>query len=332
MVRKLVRVAFAKFWPGFDPQENLFTGLLRKSYAVELSDRPDFVFFSVFKGEMPPGRYVRIFYTGENVRPAREEWDWAFSFDYDEELQNPRHLRLPNYVFESGSSERLIKDPARTAQIKQAKTRFCNFVYSNPVRLRNAFYRELSQYRPIDAPGCCMQNMPPIGSFAGPLQSRHSNRWARDKVAWLEPYQFTIAFENGSHPGYTTEKIFHAMCADSIPIYWGNPLVHRDFNPKSFVNVHDFQRQIGDRLPRWLIRSPGLRSLVQRFFVLPRAMDAAVRRVIEICENDALYEQYLREPWCYDNRPSRFFDFTRLEQRLGEIFGSAPADDAASAR
>lgn len=325
--RKVVKVAFAKFWPGFDPQDNLFVELLRKSYTVELSEQPDYVFFSVFKGEMPAGRYVRIFYTAENVRPPRQGCDWAFSFDYDEELQDPRHLRLPNYMFEYGDGACLVRDATRVAAIKQAKTRFCNFVYSNPVRLRNGFFRRLSRYRPIDAPGRCMQNMPPIGAFDGALASRFSAGWKHDKIAWLAPYQFTIAFENGSYPGYTTEKIYHAMRADSIPIYWGNPLVHRDFNPRSFVNVHDFQRQIGDRLPRWLTCTPGLAAIVARCYVLPRALDAAVRRVVEICENPALYEQYLREPWFADNRPSPYFDLGRIERRLGEIFGPPLSQD-----
>ena len=38
----------------------------------------------------------------------------------------------------------------------------------------------------------------------------------------------TIAFENSSFPGYTTEKIFEPMLEGSIPIYWGNPRVDED--------------------------------------------------------------------------------------------------------
>ncbi|AFI06347.1 Alpha-(1, 3)-fucosyltransferase [Helicobacter cetorum MIT 99-5656] len=41
--------------------------------------------------------------------------------------------------------------------------------------------------------------------------------------------------------GYVTEKIIDAYFSHTIPIYWGSPSVAKDFNPKSFVNVHDFK-------------------------------------------------------------------------------------------
>lgn len=38
----------------------------------------------------------------------------------------------------------------------------------------------------------------------------------------------------------TTEKIMEPMTVNSVPLYWGNPLIDREFNPKSFVNFYDF--------------------------------------------------------------------------------------------
>ena len=49
-----------------------------------------------------------------------------------------------------------------------------------------------------------------------------------------------MAFENSSYPGYTTEKLLQAMQAGTVPIYWGDPSVGRDFNAARFVNVHDY--------------------------------------------------------------------------------------------
>jgi hypothetical protein len=34
-------------------------------------------------------------------------------------------------------------------------------------------------------------------------------------------YTFTLTFENTDYPGYVTEKLFHALSAGSIPLYWG---------------------------------------------------------------------------------------------------------------
>jgi hypothetical protein len=33
------------------------------------------------------------------------------------------------------------------------------------------------------------------------------------------------------------------MLANTIPIYWGNPLVHEDFNTNSFINYYDFKNE-----------------------------------------------------------------------------------------
>jgi hypothetical protein len=55
------------------------------------------------------------------------------------------------------------------------------------------------------------------------------------KVDFIKDYKFTIAFENSVCEGYTTEKIFEPMLCNSIPIYYGNPLVDKDFNPSSFI-------------------------------------------------------------------------------------------------
>jgi len=57
-----------------------------------------------------------------------------------------------------------------------------------------------------------------------------------EKVAYLRDYKFSISIENRIAVGYTSEKMYNAMQADCIPIYYGNPSVHRDFNTKSFIN------------------------------------------------------------------------------------------------
>ena len=52
-------------------------------------------------------------------------------------------------------------------------------------------------------------------------------------------YKFTIAFENSSMSGYTTEKIVQAFAARTIPIYWGDPNIDMFFNESSFINCQN---------------------------------------------------------------------------------------------
>jgi hypothetical protein len=83
----------------------------------------------------------------------------------------------------------------------------------------------LSKYRHVDSAG------------------RHLNNTGFrivDKASLQKGYKFSIAFENSSSPGYTSEKIVQAYAAGTVPIYWGDPDVGLDFNSESFVNCHDY--------------------------------------------------------------------------------------------
>jgi len=103
------------------------------------------------------------------------------------------------------------------------------------------------------------------------------------KIEFLKRYKFNIAFENASLPGYTTEKLVEAMAARCLPIYWGNPLIHREFNPKSFLNYLDFPHE-----------------------------DALIARIVALDESDALYRQHLAETYFPHNRPNEFFNLDRV--------------------
>ena len=292
MARRQVAIALAKFWSPEVTVEGLFAGLpyLFDHFEFIPSARPDFVLFGDSPGELPASNAVRIFYTGENVRPDFAACDWAFTFDYDEELRHPRHLRLPNYV-RLGAGRDLLKDPGRAREILAGKSRFCNFVFHNDAESRNRFFDRLSAYRPVDAPGRCRHNCDPIGPFATATESRYASGYPRHKMQFMAPYKFSVAFENAAYPGYTTEKIYHAMLANTLPIYWGNPLVHRDFNPRSFLDAADFP-----------------------------SLDALADRVAEIDQDDERYLQYMREPWYPGNALTPYVDEERILARFREIF------------
>ncbi len=267
-MKPTLRLAFVDFWTGFDPGENFFVRLLSERYQVVLDEDPECVFYSGFGRQHQQFRCKRIFYTGENQRPDFTTCDFALTFDH---LDHWRHYRLPLYVLQRDATS-LIKDETFDPQAElERKTRFCNFVYSNPrCRTRNRLFRRLSRYRTVDAGGRLYNNLGYVCT-------------AQQKSDLLHCSKFTIAFENSSYPGYTTEKLTHAMRARSLPIYWGNPCVACDFNPRSFLNAHDFPSQ-----------------------------KALVRRVIELDQNDELYLSYFREPWFHENRPSPWFDRSNL--------------------
>jgi hypothetical protein len=131
----------------------------------------------------------------------------------------------------------LTKEGSRS--LLRTKDKFCAFLYSQNVELRNRFYDLVcSKYKQVDALGAARG--PELRSTDRHVYTDHItyNDLAVDKY---RRYKFAICFENRSCPGYVTEKAISAMLARSICVYWGCPNTMRQwFNPKSYISVHDF--------------------------------------------------------------------------------------------
>jgi len=312
-----IKIAFKYFPREAVKSDDFFKNFLQKKFNAVESNTPDYVLFSAFTGEekkeMPTveGNFKKIFWTGENIRVDMTKCDYAFGFEYEEEMKNEKYMRLPLYAY-YGAGENLIHK--RTPEeISKSKTKFCNYAYSKDAKERTEFFKELSKYKRVDAPGKSMNNMSPIPSngenalvkilqkaehaitkkyaFTSLIQ-RHFSNWREDVINFQKAYKFTIAFENSTYPGYTTEKIYHPMLAESIPIYWGNPEVGRDFNTKSFVNYFDYND-------------------------IKKTAD----RVIELDTNEKEYQKILAEPWFNNNKPNKWCGEEGITQQFERIFG-----------
>ena len=273
---KPVRLRILSLWTGFDEADNWISDLLMHHFPIEFCDEPDFVMFSEKSAGWEQYGGVRIFYTPENVRPDMKRCDWAFSFDH---LDHPRHYRLPLYRLYH-PPEAFVKRPQLPLHAESMLDRkFCNFLYSNPgAKERLEFFDLLNAQRPVDSSSKVRTN---------------SEVKVVDKVRYLRDYKFTIAFENASHSGYTTEKIADPMIAMSLPIYWGNPDIHLDFDPKSFVNVVSFP-----------------------------SFEAAVERVLELDDDDDAYLEVLARPWLRNDEPPLSLSEAALVDRFHTIFTS----------
>jgi hypothetical protein len=265
--------------------KNYIYTLIAKHYDAEVSDNPEILLYSCSGQEFLKYDCLRIYYTGENTRPNFNQCDYAFSFDYSD---HPGNYRLPDYAAYEDIRE-LLK-PKDIDSIVRTKTRFCEFTYSNPfAQERIRFFKALSEYKRVDSFGKVLNNMRGVEGSA----DRTNINWKKYRRGFLAPYKFSIAFENESYPGYVTEKILYAMLANAIPIYWGNPEIGRDFNPKSFINCHDYKN-----------------------------FDEVIERVIEIDGNEELYRQYLAEPYYHDNRIPENLMEENILRRLDLIIGS----------
>lgn len=233
MYRKRIKIAFVDFWDHWNPNDNFIVNILKDNYDVEISDEPDYVFFSNFNPFFDHMKYqncVKIFYTQENLCPDFNFADYGIGF---EKLNfGDRYLRFPlcfvdkryDRVWEKMTVKHETTDIAACAGRK-----FCSFVVSNDKAsvIRKQIYEKLSTYKRVDSGGKYMNN---VGMPTG----------VPDKLSFEKEHKFSICFENSRHPGYMTEKIVEAFAAGTVPIYWGDPCVNEIFNSDSFIDVGSF--------------------------------------------------------------------------------------------
>ncbi|MES2377398.1 MAG: glycosyltransferase family 10 [Bacteroidota bacterium] len=291
---------------------------LSNLFDFEESVNPDFIVFGPYGNDIPPkGDYTRIGYYCENIRPDMESCDWAFGVPHESEVNHPRYKRI---LWHGIDPSQLLKNADYDAEnIYNAKKHFCNFLYTHKVLYREFFFKLLSKYKKVDAPGPSMNNM------AGIDDLYQGDIWER-KRQFLSPYKFTIAFENYMYPGYQTEKLYDAMMANSIPIYMGDPFVSDIFNTKSFINANDYIIIKNKPLLKWLeklsqpnftdIRPAFYKSPLHRLSRLLKAwgrdikmhiqfknvdFDPLINHITELDNNRELYIEMLKQPWFINN-------------------------------
>ena len=280
MDNKVIKINFLDFPKSFDAEDCLFVRLLRKHFDVRFTRDADYVFYSVF-GEQHwgvPDTCVKIFFTGENLVPDFNACDFAMGFDYID--YEDRYLRVPLYllygrdVLEKMETKHIFP---KNWDLSIEKPDFCSFVVSNPINeARNAAFETLSKYKRVDSGGRCFNNV---------------GRAVPDKVAFESSHKFSLCYENGMHNGYTTEKLIQAFAARTVPIYRGDPMVTRVFNPDAFINVPDYE-----------------------------SFDGVIQRVKELDTNEELYLKMLRTPAMMPSAPTIEQQLMAIEDWLVDIF------------
>ena len=262
MDRRTLHLDFADFWPNFEKTDNWLWHVLSQRFDLVISDRADLLVYSCYGDQHRAHSGVKVFLSHENRGWGFSQCDWAITSDYS---RSSRHLRVPLWATmvpsargrrESGN--RLLTDRG-----------FATIVMSNGnSQTRERMHDLLNSHAEVASGGRHRNNV------GGPVADKH---------AFLGLYKFSIAFENSSYPGYTTEKLLHALQADTVPIYWGDPLVGCDFNTKRFVNCHDFADEA-----------------------------AVLQRIIELDQDDDQYLAMLAEPWFRDNVLPECADLTSI--------------------
>ena len=208
--------------------KSIILEFLNKNFDnVEETEEPDFLFFDPFCGNaFLQYDCVRIYYTGENLVPDFNVCDYAIGMNRLE--FGDRYLRYPYYLLEMERYLNLRDCGERDFPKEMAHRKFCNYVIFNgkdqmPERVK--IIELLEAYKHVDSGGRYNNNV------GGPCA---------DKIAFQNQYKFSVTFENSMSKGYITEKLPDALAAGSVPIYLGGEDVSDEFNPRAFINGHDF--------------------------------------------------------------------------------------------
>ena len=227
---KTIKIKFCDFWKHWDENDNFIVNVLKQRYNVEISEQPDYIFFSNFNEEFKHMEYnncVKIFYTQENIVPDFNYADYGIGYDYIE--FGDRYIRYPIYFVKEryGTYWKLmVKKHFLEEEKKYIDRDFCSFVVSNgnADTIRTEAFEKLCNYKKVYSGGKYRNN---IGQPEG----------VKNKLEFTQRHKFSLCFENTTHPGYSTEKLIEAFAAQTIPIYWGDPTITRVFNPNAFINA-----------------------------------------------------------------------------------------------
>ena len=211
---------------------------------------------------------IRIMGCGEAIFPDLNLFDYAiwhcghYMAD-DRIIYDPLIRSEVGYLIDAIHDIDKSKTPGLVNSILSEKTKFCNFIYSNPRAhpMRDSLFYKISEYRQVDSLGSHLNNI-------NIQDTRFADGWERISIELKKPYKFSIAAENASFPGYTSEKIMSSMLANTIPIYWGDPFVGDWFNSKSFININNYDN-----------------------------LDDALEVIKEIDRNDDAYIEMMCQPW-----------------------------------
>lgn len=184
---------------------------------------------------------VCIYYAGECIAPDLNIFDYAITFDNklkcdDRIIKMPTRLFYKNYIYEKNNNwvgKNITKD-----LLKDRK--FCNFIYSNGLghENRTKIFNVLNEYKKVDSLGRYLNN---VGETLKVNPKLGYIPMIQECIEVKSKYKFSIAFENATYIGYTSEKVFSSLEAHTVPIYWGNPMIAEELNPEAFINCHNFE-------------------------------------------------------------------------------------------
>lgn len=225
----------------------------------------------------------KFFYTQENTHVEQAKWqEWencylwknaptlSLGFDY---FEHPKYIRFPywmHHIFSYNISKQEIDSFVNQYNYSVIENRIkdCAFV------CKRDYFGDRAQLADLVA-----QIMP----MSYPSDFRHNDddmrgKFNDDKIAYLRQFRFNLCPENSNNKGYVTEKIFEAIKAGCVPIYWGNEGYPEPdiLNPKAIIYLDKDKPEEGLALLRKLYEDP---KEYAKFAEQPRFLPGAADKI-----------------------------------------------------
>lgn len=190
-----------------------------------------------------------------------------------------------------------------TRKAVSSKSHFCAFmyrkcwipVYSAAAAVRSALFDEFA-----DKYKACTSFRSDMGSNDGcrvaadspaTVPTQPDENYYDSAVANYHGYKFVLVAEHDRKDGYVTEKIFNAMLAGAVPIYFGAPDIESHVNPARFINCNFDISELKDQ------PTGDFESLVtftrSKYSV---EFDKCVEEVRRIDSNASAFEEMVNQP------------------------------------
>lgn len=282
-----MKICFCDFWDGFQENNNFFLDLFKQIYNdVELSSNEDsdVLIYSCFGNnsfKFDKNKKIKIFYTGENIRPDFNHCCFSFTFDFDS--YDGKNIRIPLWLLQiDWFNKKNYNNPQYLIPLEhinnntrpEEKEFFCSMVVNNFFPERKQIYDIVSSYKSVQIYGKPWNNW-----FYG----------EDNKLNLIKKGKFNICFENTKYPGYFTEKPIHARVAKTIPIYYSDRRYQEDFNKNAFIHMSDFSNETD-----------------------------LINQIKKIDQSDELFQEYISQP--IFNTPTYHIDmFENIKTKIKKL-------------
>jgi hypothetical protein len=246
----MITIAYLNFWKDSN-NDKWLSKFIEKNIGdikhIPYQSNPDILICSVM-GNINTVKNtkakVKILFIGENVNrypPYNNKKLIKDTFDiilgFEETNLDEKRIRFPLWLiyynyYNMNSDDNIINYIENERNInKNDKNLFGTCVARHDRGgQRKIILNELSKYGKVLCPSQFNKNTDAIGNTIA------------DKKKFIARGIFNICPENSKSKGYCTEKIFHALEAGTIPLYWGNDLPEKNLLNEDcycFINVGD---------------------------------------------------------------------------------------------